>query len=78
MQGTIRRYFKIFIGVIGALASGTLVVLGLKSGSIPGSTRADLIAGTVCRDASQFWFMVVVWSVACAAFIWLAWSAYRD
>ena len=78
MQETIRRYFKIFIGVIGALLSGALVVSGLKSGSVPGFARADLVTGTMYRDASQFWFMIFLWSVACAAFIWLAWSAYRD
>ena len=39
MQDTIRRYFKIIIGVIGALISGALIVSGLKSGSVPGFSR---------------------------------------
>ena len=81
MQYAIRRYFKIFIGVIGALVSGALIVSGLRGGSLPGFSRADLIAGVVYHDASQasqFWFIILFWSVVCAGFIWLAWSAYRD
>jgi uncharacterized membrane protein len=81
MQDTVRRYFKIFIGVIGALVSGALVVSGLKSGSVPGFGRTDLVAGTMynhASQASQFWFIIFFWLVACAGFIWLAWSAYRD
>jgi len=81
MQDTVRRYFKIFIGVIGALVSGALIVSGLKSGSVPGFSRADLVTGTMYNDASQasqFWFIIFFWVVACAGFIWLAWSAYRD
>ena len=81
MQDIVRRYFKIFIGVIGALLSGALVVSGLKSGAVPGFSRAELVTGTMYHDASQasqFWFIIFCWSVACAGFIWLAWSAYRD
>jgi hypothetical protein len=81
MQDTVRRYFKIFIGVIGALLSGVLVVSGFKSGTVPGFSRADLVMGTMYHDASQasqFWFMIFFWLVACAGFIWLAWAAYRD
>jgi hypothetical protein len=81
MQDTVRRYFKIIIGVVGALVSGALIVSGLKSGSVPGLSRADLVTGTMYHDASQtsqFWFIIFFWSVACAGFIWLAWSAYRD
>jgi hypothetical protein len=81
MQDTIRRYFTIFIGVVGALVSGYLVVSGLKSGSVPGFGRAQLVTGTMYNDASQasqFWFIIFFWSVVCAGFIWLAWSAYRD
>ena len=81
MQDIVRRYFKIFIGVIGAVASGGLVVLGLKNGSVPGFGNAKLVMGTVyhaASQASQFWFITFCWSVACAGFIWLAWSAYRD
>jgi hypothetical protein len=81
MQDAVRRYFKIFIGVVGALLSGTLVILGLKSGAVPGFSRAELVSGTMYHDAShasQFWFIIFIWSVVCAGFIWLAWSAYRD
>ncbi len=81
MQDTIRRYFKIFIGVIGALLSGALIVSGLNRGAVPGFTRSDLVTGTMYRDAtqaSQFWFIIFLWAVACTGFIWLAWSAYRD
>jgi len=81
MQDTVRRYFKIFIGVIGALVSVALVVSGLKNGSVPGFGRTNLVAGTMYNHASQssqFWFIIFFWLVACAGFIWLAWSAYRD
>jgi hypothetical protein len=81
MQDRASRYFKIFIGVIGALLSGALIVSGLKNGSVPGFGRAELVTGTMYHDtsqASQFWFIIFFWSVACAGFIWLAWSAYRD
>jgi hypothetical protein len=81
MQYAIRRYFKIFIGVIGALVSGALIVSALRSGSVPGFSRANLATGAVYHDASQasqFWFIILFWSVVCAGFIWLAWSAYRD
>jgi hypothetical protein len=81
MQDSARRYFKIFIGIVGALVSGALVISGLKSGSVPGLGRASLMTGTAYHEASQasqFWFIIVFWSVACAGFIWLAWSAYRD
>jgi hypothetical protein len=81
MQDIVRRYFKIFIGVVGALLSGALIVSGIKNGSTPGFSRTDLIAGTMyhgASQASQFWFIIFFWAVACAGFIWLAWSAYRD
>lgn len=81
MQDIVRRYFKIFIGVVGALASGGLVISGLKSGAVPGFGRASLAMGTTYHEASQasqFWFVIVFWLVAFAGFVWLAWSAYRD
>jgi hypothetical protein len=81
MQDSIMRYFKIFIGVVGAVLSGSLIVSGLKSGSVPGFSRASLVTGTVyhsASQASQFWFIIFFWLVACAGCIWLAWSAYRD
>jgi len=81
MRDTIGRYFKIFIGVIGALLSGALVTMGIKSGAVPGLGRAELVTGTMyhaASQASQFWFIILLWSVACAGFIWLAWFAYRD
>lgn len=81
MQDTVRRYFKIFIGVVGALVSGGLVISGLRSGPVPGLGRASLATGTAYHEASQtsqFWFVIVFWLVACAGFVWLAWSAYRD
>lgn len=81
MQDGIRRYFMIFFGVIGALLSGALIVSGLKSGSVPGFSRAGLVTGAMYHDASQasqFWFIIFFWAVACVGFIWLAWSAYRD
>ncbi|WP_157798593.1 hypothetical protein [Dyella ginsengisoli] len=81
MQDIVRRYFKIFIGVIGALSSGAVIVSGLKSGYVPGFSRAALVTGTTyhgASQASQFWFIIFFWSVACVGFVWLAWSAYRD
>jgi uncharacterized membrane protein YeaQ/YmgE (transglycosylase-associated protein family) len=61
MQDRAGRCFKIFIGVIGALLSGALIVSGLKSGSVPGFVRAELVTGTMYHDASQasqFWFII--------------------
>jgi hypothetical protein len=81
MQDSIRRYFKIFLGVIGAIISGALIISGLKNGSVPGFSQTSLVTGTAYHEASQtsqFWFIIFFWLVACAGFIWLAWSAYRD
>jgi hypothetical protein len=81
MQDSVRRYFKIFIGIVGALVSGALIISGLKSGSVSGFGRASLVTGTMYAEASQtsqFWFIIAFWLVACAGFVWLAWSAYRD
>ena len=81
MQDTVKRYLKIVIGVTGALLSGAVIALGLKSGRVSGFSRTELVTGTMYRSASQasqFWFILFFWSVACAGFIWLAWSAYRD
>lgn len=81
MQDTARRYFMIFIGVVGTLASGAVIIAGLKSGSVAGFLRTDLVTGAMYNEtsqASQFWFIIFFAAVACAGFIWLAWSAYRD
>lgn len=81
MQENIKRYFKICIGVIGAISSAALIVSGLKGGYLPGLTRASMVTGTTYHEASQssqFWFLIFFWSAACVGFIWVAWSAYRD
>jgi hypothetical protein len=81
MQEVFSRWFRIVIGVVGALSSGGLVVSGLRGGSMPDFGRASLALGRMYRVASepsQFWFIVCFWIVACAGFVWLAWSAYRD
>jgi hypothetical protein len=81
MQNAFSRYFRISIGVIGAVLCGGLVLSGLRSGSIAGFGQASLVLGAAYREAfqpSQFWFILFFWLVGCACFIWLAWSAYRD
>jgi hypothetical protein len=61
MQETVKRYFKIFIGVIGSLISGALNIASLKNGSAAGLDRASALVGNVYHVAaqpSQFWFII--------------------
>ena len=81
MQDSIRRYFKICIGVLGALLSGAFIVSCLKGGFAPDPIRVAMIAGVTYQrtaQASQFWFVLFLVGVACAGFAWYAWRAYRS
>jgi hypothetical protein len=81
MSDAFRRYFKIIIGIAGALVSGVLVLSGLSSGSAPGLSRTSAVAGVAFQRAtqgSQYWFIILLWSVACVFFVWLAWLSYRE
>jgi hypothetical protein len=81
MQDAFNRWFRIVIGVIGAVLCVGLVVSGLRSGSMPGFGQASQVLGVAYREASEpspFWFMIFFWLVACACFVWLACAAYRD
>jgi hypothetical protein len=81
MQDSIRRYFKICIGVLGALLSGVFIVSCLQGGSAPGPVRAAMVAGVTYQKASQsaqFWFVLFLAGVACVGFAWFAWRAYRS
>jgi hypothetical protein len=81
MQDSIRRYFKICIGVLGALLSGAFIVSCLKGGSAPSPIRAAMFAGVTYQKASQssqFWFVLFLAGVACFGFAWFAWHAYRS
>jgi len=50
MSDAFKRYFKIVIGIAGALVSGALVLSGLRSGSVPGLSRASAVAGVEWKD----------------------------
>jgi hypothetical protein len=79
MQDTFKRYFKIFLGAVGALLTGSRVASGLKNGYVFGIGQT--ILGTAYQkatQASQYWFIIFFWSVACASCLWLAWSSYRE
>lgn len=81
MQEFVMRWFKVIAGVIGALVSGDLAISGIKEGSIPGLFKMDIVTGTTYSKVSQgpqFWFIILLLLASCAAFIWWAWSAYRD
>ena len=81
MNDEFKRYFKIAIGIAGALVSGALVLSGLRSGSVPGLSRASAVAGVAFQRAtqgSQYWFIIFLWSLACIFFVWLAWSSYHE
>jgi len=73
MQDSIRRYFKICIGVLGTLLSGIFIVSCLKGGSAPSPVHVAMVAGVTYQKASQssqFWFVLFLAGVACAGFAW--------
>jgi|GEM_PF-2424739 len=81
MKGPISRYFQMIVGVIGAISSGALIVMSVKSGRAPGPGMAWWITDSgysSATDPSQYWFMLFLFAVGLAGFAWLAWRAYRD
>jgi hypothetical protein len=81
MQDSIRRYFKICIGVLGSLLSGVFTVSCLIGGSALSPIRVAMVAGVTYQKASQssqFWFVLFFAGVACVGFAWFAWHAYRS
>ena len=81
MEDSARRYFKIVIGVIGAILSGTLIVMCLKSGVTPGPGMAWWVTDSnyaAVSHPSQYWFMLFLFVVGFVGFTWLAWHAYRS
>lgn len=81
MQDTLKRYFKIFLGVAGTLLSGAIVTSGLKTGSVLGLGQMALVMGTAYQRAAQtpqYWFIIFFWSAVCASCAWLAWASYRE
>ena len=80
MQDSIKRYFLIFVGIVGMLSTGALVVGSLKDGSVPSPIFAAAVAGDAylrASDASQFWFALFLYGAAFVGFAWIAWRAYR-
>jgi hypothetical protein len=80
MQDSVRRYFQICIGVLGALFSIGFIVSCLRGGTAPSLGRASAIAGVAYQRAaqpSQFWLILFLVGLACVGFVWLAWHAYR-
>lgn len=81
MQDSIKRYFKICIGLLGALFCIGFIVSCLGGGTAPGLGRASAIAGVAYQRAaqpSQFWLAFSLAGAACMGFAWLAWHAYRS
>lgn len=81
MDDSIRRYVLIFIGIVGMLSSGALIVVCLKDGTVPSPIYAAMIAGHAYQrtsQASQFWFVIVLNGLAFVGFAWMAWRAYRN
>ncbi|MCP1374722.1 hypothetical protein [Dyella lutea] len=75
------RYLKVLLCLVAAVASGFVAVAGLVRRAVPGLGQAAIVAGDMYRSsaqASQFWFLIVLWSAACAGFAWLAWCIYRS
>lgn len=81
MHGSIRRYFLIFIGIVGMLSSGGFVITCLKQGAAPSPIVAAAIVGDAYQrtsQPSQFWFVLVLAIATFVGFAWITWRAYRS
>lgn len=81
MHDSIKRCFLIFIGIVGMVLSGTLIVRCLNTGSAPSPILAGAMAGHAYQRAtqgSQFWFVLLLFGAAFVAFGWIAWRAHRS
>lgn len=81
MEESIRRYFLIAIGVLGAILSATLIVTSLKTGKVPGPGLAWWVTDqgySHASNPSQYGFMLFLFVACFAGFVWLAWHAWRN
>lgn len=81
MNDSVKRWFLIVMGVLGAVLSGSLIVSSLTSGTTPGPSLAWWVTDTNYSSAahpSQFGFMLFTYIVGLVGFGWLAWHSYRN
>lgn len=81
MQDSIKRYFLIFIGIVGMLSSGGFVIACLKDGSAPSPIFGAALVGDAYQrtsQASQFWFALLLAVASFVGFAWITWRTYRS
>lgn len=81
MNDSIKRWFLVVIGVLGAISSGALIIASLKSGATPGPSLASWVTDTqysLTAHPSQFGFMLFTYIAGFIGFCWLAWRSYRN
>jgi|JI8StandDraft_1071087.scaffolds.fasta_scaffold78147_3 hypothetical protein len=78
-SSTISRYFGIVLYTAGALLFAYLAIRSVSSGQTSGLWRFSRIVGdsyTSAASPSQFWLVVVVYTLAAAVSAWFAWRSY--
>jgi hypothetical protein len=81
MNDSVKRWFLIVMGVLGAILCGVLIVWALTSGTTPGPGLAWWITDTNYSRAahpSQFGFMLFMYIGGLVGFGWVAWHYYRN